>query len=129
LNLLKAWSTQNQIERSTGISHHTIRADKKKFNSQNLDASVEQTSVPVQTAPPWPPAAPAEQLTGAAICDPYRDYIKSQLRLKRNAMAIYRDLVDQFDFSGACNAFKRFANKLHWREPAKFDRMEFSPAR
>ncbi len=36
--LLKAGSTQRQIERATGISRHTIRAYKEKFDSQNLDA-------------------------------------------------------------------------------------------
>jgi len=121
--LLKAGSTQRQIERATGISRHTIRAYKKKFDSQNLDASADQANAPVQTAPPWPPtppavlAAPAEQLTSASICEPYRDYIEAQLRLKRNAMAIYQDLVDQFGFNGAYNAVKRFTAKLRWREP------------
>jgi transposase len=128
--LLKAGSTQRQIERATGISRHTIRAYKKKFDSQSPDWSADQASAPIQTAPPWPPtpaAAPAEQLTGASICEPYRDYIESQLRLKRNAMAIYQDLVDQFGFTGAYNAVKRFTAKLRYREPEQFDRLEFSP--
>ena len=113
--LLKAGATQRQIERATGISRHTIRAYKKKFDSQNPDSSADQTSAPVQTAPPWPPtpptppAAPTQQLTGASICEPYRDYIEAQLRLKRNAMAIYQDLVDKFGFTGAYNSVKRFA--------------------
>jgi hypothetical protein len=129
-SLLKAGSTQRQIERVTGISRHTIRAYKKKFDSQNLDASADQASAPVQTAPPWPPippSAPAEQLTGASICEPYRDYVEAQLRLKRNVMSICQDLVDQFGFAGAHNAVKRFTAKLRWREPEQFDRLEFSP--
>ena len=70
--LLKAGSTQRQIERATGISRHTIRAYKKKFDSQSPDASADQASAPIQTAPSWPPtpAAPStEQLTSASICD------------------------------------------------------------
>ena len=105
--LLKAGSSQRQIERATGISRHTIRAYKEKFDSQNLDATADQASGPIQTAPPWPPtpaAAPTKQLIGASICEPYRDYIEAQLRLKRNAMSIYQDLVDQFGFAGAYNA-------------------------
>ena len=116
---------------ATGISRHTIRADKKKFDSQNLDAPADQASAPVQTAPPWsptPPAAPAAQLASASICEPYRDYIEAQLRLKRNAMAIYQDLVDQFGFTGAYNAVKRFTAKLRYREPEQFDRLDFAPA-
>ena len=90
--LLKAGSSQRQIERATGISRHTIRAYKEKFDSQNLDATADQVSGPIQTAPPWPPtpaAAATKQLIGASICEPYRDYIEAQLRLKRNAMSIY----------------------------------------
>ncbi|MBK5205998.1 MAG: hypothetical protein JJD98_11500 [Polaromonas sp.] len=40
--LLKAGSTQRQIERATGISRHTIRAYKKKFDSQRPDSSADQ---------------------------------------------------------------------------------------
>ena len=128
--LLKAGSTQRQIERATGISRHTIRAYKKKFDSQSPDSCADQASTPIQTAPPWPPtqaAAPTEQLTGASTCEPYRDYVQAQLRLKRNAMAIYQDLVDQFGFTGAYNSVKRFTAKLRYREPEQFDRLEFSP--
>jgi len=128
--LLKAGSTQREIERATGISRHTIRAYKKKFDSQSPDSSADQAGVAIQTAPPWPPtpaAASTPQLSGASTCEPYRDYIEAQLRLKRNAMAIYQDLVDQFGFKGAYNAVKRFAAKLRHREPEQFDRLEFAP--
>ena len=50
--LLKAGSSQRQIERATGISRHTIRTYKEKFDSQNLDATADQASGPIQTAPP-----------------------------------------------------------------------------
>ena len=125
--LLKAGSTQRQIERATGISRHTIRAYKNKFDSQSPDPTPDPSSAPIQTAPPWPPTPPAEQLSGASICEPYRDYVEAQLRLKRNAMAIYQDLVDQFGFTGAYNSVKRFAAKLRYRAPEQFDRLEFSP--
>ena len=80
--LLKAGSTQRQIERATGISRHTIRAYKKKFDSQSPDSSADQASAPIQTAPPWPPTPSPEQVTSASICEPYRDYVEAQLRLK-----------------------------------------------
>lgn len=125
--LLKAGSTQRQIERATGISRHTIRAYKNKFDSQSPDPAPDPSSAPVQTAPPWPPTPPPELVSGASICEPYRDYVEAQLRLKRNAMAIYQDLVDQFGFTGAYNSVKRFTAKLRFREPEQFDRLEFSP--
>jgi hypothetical protein len=40
-----------------------------------------------QTAPGWPPA-PVSVAT--SLCEPHRAFIEAQLRLKRNATAIYR---------------------------------------
>jgi hypothetical protein len=42
-------------------------------------SSAQHASVPIQTAPPWPPTPPPELVTGAFICVPYRDYIETQL--------------------------------------------------
>ena len=79
----------------------TKKGYKKKFDSQSPDSSIDQSSAPFQTAPPWPPTPPPELVIGASICEPYRDYVEAQLRVKRNAMSIYQDLVDQFGFTGA----------------------------
>ena len=54
-------------------------------------------------------------------------FIEAQLRLRRNAMAIYQDLVDQHGFAGAYNSVKRFVGKLRHREPEQFDRLAFLP--
>ena len=63
----------------------------------------------------------------ASACEPHRAFIEAQLRLRRNAMAIYQDLVDQHGFTGAYNSVKRFAGKLRHREPEQFDRLAFLP--
>ena len=47
--------------------------------------------------------------------------------LKRNAMAIYQDLVDGHGFAHGYNSVKRFASQLRTREPEQFDRLEFDP--
>jgi transposase len=49
------------------------------------------------------------------------------LRLKRNATAIYQDLVDQHGFAGQYNSVKRFCAKLRHKEPEQFDRLSFLP--
>lgn len=125
--LLNAGSTQRQIERTTRISRNTIRAYKKKFDNLSSDSSPDKSSASIQTPPPWPTTLSTEQLTSASICEPYREYVEAQLRLKRNAMAIYQDLVDHFGFTGAYNSVKRFTAKLRYRAPEQFDRLEFSP--
>ena len=49
------------------------------------------------------------------------------MRLKRNAQAIYQDLVDRFGFSARYNSVKRFVRGLRRVDPEQFDRLEFAP--
>jgi transposase len=60
-------------------------------------------------------------------CDPHRVFIDAQMRLGRNATAIYQDLVDLHGFDGAYNSVKRFCAQLRHREPEQFDRLSFAP--
>ncbi len=83
------------------------------------------TGSAAQIPPPWPPAAPATST--ASACQAHRDFIEAQLRFKRNATAIYQDLVDVYGFTGAYNSVKRFVAKLRLKEPEQFDRLEFCP--
>jgi transposase len=58
-----------------------------------------------------PPAA--GRAPSASACEPHRDFIEQQaLRLGRNAMAIYQDLVDQHEFQAKYASVKRFVRKL-----------------
>ena len=81
-----------------------------------------------QTAPPRPPAsllAPTPVAT--SLCEPHRAFIEAQLRLGRNATAIYQDLVDAHGFAGRYNSVKRFVARIRVREPEQFDRLSFLP--
>jgi len=62
-----------------------------------------------------------------SLCEPLREFIEAQLRLKRNATAIFQDLVDQHGFAGQYNSVKRFCAKLRHKEPEQFDRLSFLP--
>ncbi len=62
-----------------------------------------------------------------SLCEPHREFIEAQLRLRRNAMAIYQDLVDQHGFAGHYNSVKRFVAKLRYRAQEQFDRLSFLP--
>lgn len=123
-SLLKAGVSQREIERVTGISRNTIRGYRETFVRQNGQVAASQPGDPVQTAPPWPPA-PAVSAT--SLCEAHRSFIEAQLRLRRNAMAIYQDLVDLHGFTGAYNSVKRFVAKLRRVEPAQYDRLSFLP--
>lgn len=135
--LLKAGNSQREIERRTGISRHTIRVWAKRFEAQGdpppqpqpdsncpgvaTDLGDELAS---QTAPPRPPAS-TQALR--SLCEPHRDFIEAQLKLGRNAMAIYQEMVDAHGFAGRYNSVKRFVARVRVREPEQFDRLSFLP--
>jgi len=52
---------------------------------------------------PTPGRAPS-----ASACEPYRELIEQKLRLGRNAMAIWQDLVDDHAFAGRYTSVRRF---------------------
>lgn len=130
--LLEAGTSQREIERVTGIDRKTIRAYQKRFANAAAatfpgvatDSPRVGTDPAPQTPPPRPPIP---VVVTASACEPYRAFIEAQLRLRRNAMAIYQDLVDRHGFTGAYNSVKRFVGKLRHREPEQFDRLAFLP--
>jgi transposase len=122
--LLKAKASQREIERVTGISRHTIRSYQQRFAGEQANCPGVATDSADQTAPPWPLAG---ESVATSQCEPWREFIEEQLRLKRNATAIYQDLVDQHGFGGKYNSVKRFVAKLRHKEPEQFDRLSFLP--
>lgn len=123
--LLGKGATQREIARITGISRHTIRAYQQRFaEAEPPNSPGVATDPDGQTAPPRPPAPAASTVSA---CEPHRAFIEAQLRLQRNATAIYQDLVDQFAFAGAYNSVKRFVARLRRKEPEQFDRLSFQP--
>src|SRR3989454_4324933 len=63
--------------------------------------------------PPPPGRAPA-----ASACAPYRELIEAALARGRDAMAIWRDLVDDHGFPAQYASVRRFVVKLHGQQPA-----------
>ncbi|WP_288128689.1 IS21 family transposase [Thiomonas sp.] len=122
--LLRKGSSQREIARVTGIDRKTIRAYVQRFAEAEANSPGVATDLGEPTVPPRPPAAAAGSVSA---CEPHRTFIEAQLRLKRNATAIYQDLVDQYAFAGAYNSVKRFVARLKAREPEQFDRLEFAP--
>ncbi len=126
--LLKGGASQREIARITGISRHTIRAYQQRLACEGPNCPGVATDPPSQTAPPWPPApVPLAPPLASSRCEPHRAFIDAQLRLGRNATAIYQDLVDRHDFEGAYNSVKRFVSQLRHKEPEQFDRLSFAP--
>ena len=123
--LLANGVSQHEIHRKTGIDRKTIRKIARGMVEPPANFPMATGSAAVGQIPPPRPPAPAAAIRSA--CEPYRDWIEAQIRLGRNAMAIYQDLVDQHGFASRYNSVKRFCRNLRQTEPAQFDRLEFLP--
>ena len=137
--------SQREIERRTGVDRKTIRRYAASANSSTPATGSE--SLESQTPPPRPPgwegAELPESTPGAALtatqpsaggqttavsaCEPHRKWIESQVRLGRNAVSIFQELIDEHGFTHRYNSVKRFVAKLRAREPERFDVLEFPP--
>ena len=132
--LLEADASQREIARVTGIDRKTIRSYQQRFaaeaepNSPGVATDLARATTQAageQIPPPRPPTSPSAAT--ASACEPHRSFIEAQLRLRRNAMAIYQDLVDERGFTDGYNSVKRFVAKLRHRQPEQFDRLSFPP--
>lgn len=124
--LLGKGVSQHEIHRKTGIDRKTIRKIARLIAELGSNSPM-ATGVgdgAAQIPPPRPPA-PKE---ARSACEAHREWIEAQIRLGRNAMAIYQDLVDHHGFTSRYNSVKRFCRCLKKTEPAQFDRLEFLPS-
>ena len=109
--LLERNKSQRQIQRLTGIDRKTIRRYQAMFESEKsasanspMVTTGSETAVTQTPPPPRPPATDGSSKTttfsfARSASEPHREWIEQQVRLRRNAQAIYQDLVDQFAFT------------------------------
>lgn len=136
LTLLDRNVSQREIHRLTGVDRKTIRRYGAQRAGGEANSPGEVTTGPAsateQIPPHRPPAfwAPEAGITGSlarSACEPHRTWIEEQVLLKRNAQAIYQDLVDHFGFASSYQSVKRFVRVLRHSDPEQFDRLEFLP--
>lgn len=125
--LLSAGASQREIERVTGIDRKTIRGYQQRFAAEPANSPGVSTGSVQQIPPPCLPAPVPARASTVSACEPLREFIEAQLRLRRNAMAIYQDLVDEHGFAAGYASVMRFARKLRNKDPEQFDRLEFAP--
>ncbi|WP_374353308.1 IS21 family transposase [Limnohabitans sp.] len=127
ITLLERNTPLREIARITGIDRKTVRGYRDRWLAEQAHSPGVATgseAVVTQIPPPWPPA-PASVST--SLCEAHRDFIEAQLLLRRNATAIYQDLVDAHGFTAAYNSVKRFVRNLRKKQPEQFDRLSFLP--
>ncbi|HSF04852.1 MAG TPA: IS21 family transposase [Methylomirabilota bacterium] len=66
-------------------------------------------------AAPWPPVP--GRAPSVSACEPFREVIAAALKLGRNAVAIWQDLVDDHGFQAGYASVKRFVLKLRGSTP------------
>jgi transposase/5S rRNA maturation endonuclease (ribonuclease M5) len=130
--LLGKGVSQREINRKTGIHRRTIRRYERLSQLTAVD-DPDHPNCPTpatgdgggfgETAPPRPPAPKH----AVSACEPHREWIEDQVRLGRNAMAMYQDLVELFGFTHGYNSVKRFVRGVKTKDPRQFDRLEFLP--
>jgi len=136
--LLSNEISQREINRKTRIDRKTIRRYTRSYGlmaAQETEFSKSPTPEGVATGstgpadqnpPPWPPAPEAKiPKLARSACESHRVWIEAQVRLGRNAMAIYQDLVELFGFTHRYNSVKRFVRHLKKQDPQQYDRLEF----
>ncbi|MDR5738019.1 IS21 family transposase [Caballeronia sp. LZ016] len=121
--LVAAGKCQREISRVTGVDRKTIRKYQEQFAAAQANSPTVPTGCALQIPPPCPPTKGSQ----ISACEPHREFIEAQLRLRRNAMAIYQDLVDRFGFVAGYDSVKRFVRTMRQHEPAQFDRLDFMP--
>ena len=131
ITLLERGTSQHEINRKTGIDRKTVRKIALALAEANSPMATGFDNAASQIPPPWPPAplgvSPPLPKHARSACEPHREWIEAQVRMGRNAVAIYQELVDHFGFASRYNSVKRFCRSLRQREPEQFDRLEFLP--
>ena len=83
---------------------------------------------PGRVAGAWPP--PPGRSPQASACEPYREWIALAVGRRRDAFAIYRDLVDDHGFTAGYSSVKRFVRRLRAeqaRDPEAHPVIETAP--
>jgi len=138
--LLGKGISQREINRKVGVDRKTIRkygrendleADQGALGPKSPTGQEVATGIDAQSfqnPPPRPPARDKKLPKHArSACEPHREWIEEQVRLGRNGMAIYQDLVERFGFPHKYNSVKRFVRGLRRKDPRQYDRLEFLP--
>lgn len=112
--------SQRKIAKLLKIDRETVR----RYAQQRVDLATQpgvSTGAEIKPSHPCPPAAQA------SACQEHADWIAEQVRLGRNAMAIYQDLVDTRGFAHRYASVKRFVGRIRKTEPEIFDILAFAP--
>ena len=120
------------INRQT-ISQYAKAAGITPRKGRKGGSSIQPTELPLPTLEITNVAGPQLIAKNPSVyhqsaCEPHRDWIEAQVKLERNGMSIYQDLVEQFGFTHKYDSVKVFVRGLKKTStPEPYARLEFPP--
>jgi transposase len=131
LDLVRRGWGDRQIARETGHHRATIRrlrqADGSASKCTTSGEVPTDLAAPASAVPATPSKVPTDSASARSSAAPHAEFIKSELAKRRNAMAIFQDLVEHHGYTGSYDAVKRLARKVRKREPKISCRFETEP--
>ena len=124
--------TLRRIEQATGVRRETASAYLKAAGlavgppgrwghpaaKPAIEVATDPGALPPGMDSPPSPAPPPGRAPAASACTPYRELIEATLTRGRDAMAIWRDLVDDHGFPAQYASVRRFVLTLRGARPA-----------
>ena len=125
--------TLRRIEQATGVRRETASAYLKaaglavrppgRWGHRPANPAIEVSTDPGALLPgissPLSLSPPPGRAPAASACAPYRELIEAALSRGRDAMAIWRDLVDDHGFPAQYASVRRFVITLRGQRPAE----------
>ena len=125
--------TLRRIEQATGVRRETASAYLKAAGlavrlpgrwghplaNPAIEVSTDPGARPPGISNPLSTSAPPGRAPAASACAPYRELIEAALARGRDAMAIWRDLIDDHGFPAQYASVRRFVITLRGQRPAE----------
>jgi transposase len=125
--------TLRRIEQATGVRRETASAYLKAAGlavrapgrwghpaaNPTIEVSTDLGALPPGISSPLSSPPPPGRAPAASACEPYRELIEVALARGRDAMAIWRDLVDDHGFPAQYASVRRFVLTLRGSRPAE----------
>lgn len=108
-----------------GMEAASHRAGETGFHQATTRRVARKLAAELQSVPEVATDLPGSR----SSCEPHRSFIEAEVAKRRNAIAIYQDLVEHHGYGGAYNAAKRFVGKLRPPEPKISCRFETEPGK
>jgi transposase len=124
LSLLRLGWSERRISREGGHHRATVRRVRREAGLVPAKCTTEP-EVPADLTPYEDVEAAAIPATATrSTAEPFRSFIEAELAKRRNAQAIFEDLVEHHGYNGSYDAIKRLARKVRKKEPKVSCRFE-----